>query len=48
MINLMILQEKTLKNIIQVGHKFQSSIRRLIIGGSGSGKRHKLFNLISR
>ena len=48
MINLMVLQMKTLKNVIQIGHKFLIILRKiLIIEGSGSRKKNLLFRLIN-
>ena len=45
----MMLQEKTYKNIIQLGPKFSHDhpYRILIIGGSGSGKTNSLFHFIN-
>ena len=48
MINLMVLQMETLKNVIPIGHKFLIIHRKiLIIGDPGSRKKNLLFGLIN-
>ena len=44
----MVLQMETLKNVIQIGHKFLIIHRKiLIIGDPGSRKKNLLFRLIN-
>ena len=51
-LNLIILEKKTQKNIIQIGQKscdsYRSSVQNINIGGSESGKTNALVNLMNR